>query len=215
MTASKPTPKVRDAERSKELILESAANLFAAHGFDATTMQQIAEAAGLARGTPSYFFSSKENLFQAVLERENEVFTHVVPEALQRAGEALREVLVETLVDIYLDAIIAQPRFFRLLQWTALQHPELISSVQLHHKNFELAEQAVATVTQDELTKDEQQQWVLSIVGICTFHAFFAPMFQGWLKSSANEKRFLESRRAHIKTLLHSAMLVSLPKDSR
>jgi TetR/AcrR family transcriptional regulator len=203
---AKPAPKTRDADRSKEVILESADNLFAAQGFDATTMQRIAEAAGLARGTPSYFFSSKEKLFQAVLERENEVFIHVVPEALQRAGEASKEILLETLVDVYFDVIVTQPRFFRLLQWTALQHPELISSVEMHRKNFELAEEAVATITRGKLPKAEQQQWVLSIVGMCTFHAFFAPMFQGWLKSSATEKRFLESRRKHLKTLLRSAI---------
>lgn len=202
-------PKTRDAQRSKDAILESAANLFANHGFDATSIAQIADAAQVARGTPSYFFSSKEKLFQTVLERENAVFNHVVPEALQRAGNASKAVLIETLVDVYFDAIIAQPRFFRLLQWTALQRPELMTSVQMHHKNFELAEQALAQLTQGTLTKSEQQQWVLSIVGMCTFHAFFAPMLQGWLESSATEKHFLELRRQHLKTLLRSA--ISLP----
>lgn len=172
-------------------------------------MQQIAEASGVARGTPSYFFGSKEKLFQAVLERENEVFTHVLPEALQQAGKDSK-VLLETLVDVYLDAIRAQPRFFRLLQWTALQRPELMSNVQMHSKNFELAEEALALITQGSLPRLEQQQWVLSIVAICTFHAFFAPMFQGWLlqdySSHTGGTHFLESRREHIKTLLGLAL---------
>jgi AcrR family transcriptional regulator len=60
---------VRDGERSKEAILSAAEDLFARQGFEGTSMQEIGEAAGVARSTPAYFFRSKEALYEAVLAR--------------------------------------------------------------------------------------------------------------------------------------------------
>src|ERR687884_731159 len=61
--------KVRDAERSREAILAPAGRLFAERGYDAASLQDIGAAAGLSRGTPSYFFGSKERLHLDVLRR--------------------------------------------------------------------------------------------------------------------------------------------------
>src|SRR5918911_4763660 len=66
---ARPAEKVRDAERSREAILAAAERLFAERGYEATTLQEIGAAAGLSRGTPSYFFGSKEQLYMDVLRR--------------------------------------------------------------------------------------------------------------------------------------------------
>lgn len=60
--------RVRDAARSREAILSAATSLFAAHGYEGTTLGAIAAAADLSRGSPSYFFGSKHELYVAVLE---------------------------------------------------------------------------------------------------------------------------------------------------
>ena len=77
-SAKTNAPKTRDAERSRALILAAAEQRFATLGFDATTLADIGDHAGLSRGTPSYFFGSKDELYVAVLER-----------AYQRRNEAL------------------------------------------------------------------------------------------------------------------------------
>ncbi|NJL73405.1 MAG: helix-turn-helix transcriptional regulator [Candidatus Competibacteraceae bacterium] len=61
--------RTRDAERSREAILSAAEELFAQKGYEATSLQEIGELAGVSRGTPGYFFGAKEHLYQAVLER--------------------------------------------------------------------------------------------------------------------------------------------------
>src|ERR1700742_962494 len=61
--------KLRDGERSREAILGAAESLFAEHGFDGVSLGQIAAESGLSRGTPSYFFGSKAELYEAVLAR--------------------------------------------------------------------------------------------------------------------------------------------------
>lgn len=62
-------PRQRDADRSRAAILDAAESLFAEHGYDAVTMAQVGAAAGVSRGTPGYFFGSKEALHQVVVGR--------------------------------------------------------------------------------------------------------------------------------------------------
>jgi len=75
--------KIRDAQRSREAILEAAELLFSERGYDASSLGEIAAQAGLSRGTPSYFFGSKEQLYIEVL---NHAF-----ESRQEATEAAFE----------------------------------------------------------------------------------------------------------------------------
>jgi AcrR family transcriptional regulator len=69
MSSDRPrSTRARDAERSRAAILDAAERLFAERGLDAS-LGEIGAAAGLSRGTPSYFFGSKEQLYAAVIER--------------------------------------------------------------------------------------------------------------------------------------------------
>jgi AcrR family transcriptional regulator len=68
-TAAAGLDRTRDADRSREAILEAAEALFARDGYDGASLGEIAASAGLSRGTPSYFFGSKERLYVAVVDR--------------------------------------------------------------------------------------------------------------------------------------------------
>ncbi len=59
--------KIRDAERSRRAILAAAEREFAERGFDGVSLGEIGAAAGLSRGSPSYFFGSKAQLYDEVL----------------------------------------------------------------------------------------------------------------------------------------------------
>jgi TetR/AcrR family transcriptional regulator len=115
-------PKLRDAGRSQAAILAAGERLFAERGFDGTSLGDIAAAAGLSRGTPSYFFASKERLYQAVLERvfaERQAATLEAFGALvawvEQGGDSLAAALEEA-VEGYLAFLVARPEFVRLLQ---------------------------------------------------------------------------------------------------
>ena len=61
--------RIRDAERTRAAILDAAERLFAEQGYDATSLTEVGAAAGVSRGTPGYFFGTKAELYQAVLDR--------------------------------------------------------------------------------------------------------------------------------------------------
>ncbi|WP_435017635.1 TetR/AcrR family transcriptional regulator [Tundrisphaera sp. TA3] len=50
-------------------ILKVAARLFAAHGYDATSVREIVEAAGITKPTLYYYFGSKQGLAEELLRR--------------------------------------------------------------------------------------------------------------------------------------------------
>jgi AcrR family transcriptional regulator len=113
--------RIRNAERTQEAILVAAEDCFARLGFDGTSVQRIAESAGVARSTPAYFFGSKEALYDAVLER-------VVTRGQQAMARAYAEVedgrsaqeAVESYVAGLLDFLGNDPNFLRLIQREAL-----------------------------------------------------------------------------------------------
>ena len=53
----------------KDFILDTAQELFMEQGFDQTSISQILEATQIARGTLYYYFSSKEEIMDAIIER--------------------------------------------------------------------------------------------------------------------------------------------------
>jgi AcrR family transcriptional regulator len=57
------------ADRRKDELLTAAARTFAAHGFRDTDVQDIADAARVAKGTVYLYFPSKEKLFLATVDR--------------------------------------------------------------------------------------------------------------------------------------------------
>ncbi|HEY1688718.1 MAG TPA: TetR family transcriptional regulator [Solirubrobacteraceae bacterium] len=117
------TARIRDADRSREAILDAAEGLFASRGYDGVALAEVAAAAGLSRGTPSYFFGAKAGLYAAMLERafgrrEQAVRQACAPvvEWAQRDGDraALRRALTRMTSD-YLGFLIAHPAFVSLV----------------------------------------------------------------------------------------------------
>lgn len=63
-----PSRKEREIEFHRRFILERAVQLFAKHGFDGTTMDMVAEAAEVSKGTLYNYFSNKQELFKILID---------------------------------------------------------------------------------------------------------------------------------------------------
>ena len=73
VTPARPTPTAKPTRdekkaRTRRRLLDAAASVFARRGFAATSLDEVAEEAGFSKGAVYSNFSSKEDLFLAVLD---------------------------------------------------------------------------------------------------------------------------------------------------
>ena len=122
-------PRRRDAAKSRAALLAVAELRFSEDGFAGVSLEQIGAAAGLSRGTPSYFFGSKEGLYRAVLDEvfagrdaaTRAAFAPLVAWAEDRDGDdaGLRRALRHAVTE-YLSFLLDRPAFVRLIGWEDL-----------------------------------------------------------------------------------------------
>jgi len=89
--SSGAAPKVRRGG-SREAIVDAAERLFLERGFGAVSMDELAEAAGVARRTLYNQFASKEEIFREMLLNFAGQFEHALPPGIETQGE-VEEVL--------------------------------------------------------------------------------------------------------------------------
>jgi AcrR family transcriptional regulator len=104
--------RARQAEATRSLLIAVARENFTEHGYAATSIDDIIQQAGVARGALYHHFSGKEALFRAVYETvEDEVFSRVMEAATSQASpwDAVRAGL-----SAFLDACL-EPAFRRIV----------------------------------------------------------------------------------------------------
>ena len=70
VTAATTAPRrTRIQQEKRELILEAALEVFSAHGFRGSTIDQIAEAAGMSKPNLLYYFRRKEDIHTTLMQR--------------------------------------------------------------------------------------------------------------------------------------------------
>jgi AcrR family transcriptional regulator len=79
---------------SLDRLLSAALRLFITHGYHATSVEQIANAAGLTKGAVYFYFKSKSRLLMALLDRVEEQTIAPTLRAVEAAGAGARDRLV-------------------------------------------------------------------------------------------------------------------------
>lgn len=96
----------KDAERNRAAVLATAARLIAERGPDGFSMDDVAAAAGVGKGTVFRRFGDRDGLVQAVVDETSESW-RVEAEALLEAGDVPPEERVITFVATLFDHVIA------------------------------------------------------------------------------------------------------------
>jgi len=69
LLVDRPVEETEDSAKRRQII-EGARTIFRVLGFDAASMGEIAKAAGVSKGTLYVYFKDKDELFQAIVEKE-------------------------------------------------------------------------------------------------------------------------------------------------
>lgn len=100
-------------QRRREEILQAATKLFARRGFADTDVQVIADCLGVGKGTVYRYFSSKEELFLAVVDRGMHQLKQAVDAATSQTGQSLERVAAG--IRAYLTFFDEHPEIVELL----------------------------------------------------------------------------------------------------
>lgn len=116
-----------EVKNKKNHILESAEKLFAVKGFEASTVRDIADEAGVNLAMISYYFGSKEKMMESLFE-ERMINTKLKVQQLLSNEHISPFGKVEIMLDEYIKKVIGNESFYKILlcEQVMKKNPEII-----------------------------------------------------------------------------------------
>lgn len=150
----KPGHQRRKEQRPAE-ILAAAFDAFSANGFAGTRLEDVAERAGITKGTIYVYFASKEDLFIAALKEQcRPLFDNLVALAREPSGPALA--ILKAHLDFSARDLLEDARkrdVVRMLMGEGQRFPELVE--RWHDEVIEPGLEAIATVIRYGVARGE------------------------------------------------------------
>jgi AcrR family transcriptional regulator len=141
-----PPPKERaDAARNRAAVLEAAARLFAEQGVDAISMDQVAAAANVGKGTLFRRFGDKAGLAAALLDARERVLQEGIlhgPPPLGPGAEAGER--LAAFVDAYFDYLLEHRDLIRMSETAAPGARYRIGAYRFWHRHTAILLRATA-----------------------------------------------------------------------
>lgn len=137
----------------KTSILEAAIKLFSTKGFDASSVRDIAESAGVNLAMISYYFGSKEKLLESLFLEKMEA-SKIKIEAIVKDETLSPFEKVEKILAEYVAKVVANQSFYKIMLYEQVlkQNPVIIKLIKELKLNY-------ATLT-SELIKEGQDTGV-------------------------------------------------------
>lgn len=102
------------ADRTRAAILAAAEDLFSRRGFEATRLEDVADAVQVSRAALFYYYRDKNALYSAMLDSVFGVFGQRLEDLIApERGTVVQR--IESAVDAWVDAVIARPTMARLI----------------------------------------------------------------------------------------------------
>jgi AcrR family transcriptional regulator len=189
---------------TRERILDAALDLFGSRGYEATSLDDIAQAVGVAKQTVLYWFPSKDELLDAVIERSAEELTVAIEAALRRAGGGFGR--VEAVVRAVFRPAVRRPALLGLVRELGRLGPGLAD--RLVERVHPLVERATSFL-QDEMDAGRMRATdpalVLSlafatVVGVATEPEMLRAV--GWQPTPAGLRRLRAELLAYLRAAL-------------
>jgi AcrR family transcriptional regulator len=194
---------VRDAEATQAVILMSAEEEFAQHGFTAARTETIAAKTGVAKSMIYYYFKDKEGLYREVLKRSHADLI----QTLQKLE--LEHLSPDTALEIFLrallDCVSRNPKLPTIMFHEAVQNQgkyyQHSDSVSIDTTLIKILEQGVTAGVFRQL---DPFQSAINVMGTCLFYFIGA----GNIQQFPQDKRLLS--KAMLEQHTHEAISLIL-----
>jgi AcrR family transcriptional regulator len=202
---------------TKDRIVASAIEVFAARGKFGARMEEIAERARVNKAMLYYYYSSKENLYRESLRTIiSRNFTEVFQTFLREAArDGKPEDLIETLSRTYYRVFSRRPTFTRILIEAVANEPgeaqKILRSLKeesdLIHPERVLA-LFKSRIARGEYRNVDPRQVLVSIIGMNLIYFLARPIAEVLLELDVEDEKAFQKKREEsvIDLLLHGIM---------
>ena len=189
-----------DKDEVKEAIVNVARHIFSRFGFKKTTMDEIAIASRKGKSSIYYYFASKEEIFQAVVEKEAEILKQELIKATNEADSPELKLKMHVLIRMRTMEKLAN--FYSAIKDDYLGHLDFIEKIRKKYDQEEIQMMESILVEGVKNGSFEIEDTSLAAIAIVTaMKGMEIPLFWGV------EGKDVESRLDHlIHILFHGVM---------
>lgn len=199
----------------RETILSTAMKLFGQKGFEGTSVREIAADADVNPAMISYYFGSKEKLFEKMVEHKASFLKGVIAELVNNPSLTQIEKLF-IVIDIYVDKRFQSPQFHHLLhRELSLEHrPQMKNAIsEILMRNFISARKIIQDgIESGEFNPVDPELTIASIIGTINHLLSSEIMCRKILQKSKDfnpyqSKKLKERISEHLKKLMCAHLL--------
>ena len=203
MTTCRQKPKnTRIQAENRQRILDAALDIFASFGFRGATLDMIAQQASMSKPNLLYYFSTKRDLYSAVLEHTLEEWLEPLAK-LDEAGDPLKE--IEAYLDRKLQLARNSPLASRLFAIEIIQGAPHIASILEGHLK-ELVDQKCALLQrwmdEEKLVQIDPHYLIFTIWATTQHFADFDTQVRALTGKGIADATVFERARASLSTLM-------------
>ncbi len=176
--ARKPRSRGEPPVSSREALLSAAERIFAQAGLEGARTDAIAAAAGVNKALLYYYFKSKDDLYEAVLENHLQDFNRRAMEVLSREGSACSKLL--DFVSMHFDVVSRRAGIARLWPRLMLSSGSILERLMKKY-SFPMKQKLIRLISQGieqgEFRQVDPGHAVISLIALTNFYFLMAPVF--------------------------------------
>ncbi len=167
------TPK--PSKRRRQEVLDVAARIFQEKGYEATSIQEIAEEVGILKGSLYYYIDTKEDLLFGVIKAAYDAALGIIEELEQRDGGALEliEALVQRHATVFADTFVQSSVFFREFRALSADRQKTILEAADVYSSFLVAQLRRGQLSGEIRSEINPRLAAIGIIGMLNSMAFW------------------------------------------